>query len=198
MKYIKLVLTIIKNFFLIIFYEGKKLFRKYPWAAWAALVMVLVGVVWGGVIGYKKYQRHRAIYGDDVSLSRAAKIGEATTQKLMVQIENPKGNPEDVKGRYQRGDIVLIKPGNFEFSEAEKTGFLILHMDLTEKQAEILVKSKQADTGKDDPGGRPQLENLARRRYAVDLGKVGISGNDQGGREITDKIYTWDILFEKE
>jgi len=38
---------------------------------------------------------------------------------------------------------VLIKDGGFEFSDAEKEGFLILHMDLTDKQAEVLVQSLQ-------------------------------------------------------
>lgn len=197
MKYVKLALTIIKNLFLIILYETKKVFRAHTWVAWVLAVAILAGGVWGGVWGYKKYQRHKAIYGDDVSLKEAAKMGEAVTHKLLVQIENPKGNPEDVKGRYQRGDIVLIKQGDFQFSQAEKSGFLILRMDLTEKQAEILVRSKEADTGKDDPDGRPQLEILARRRYVVDLGKIGLAESDQTGREIEDKIFKWDTVIEK-
>lgn len=197
MKYLKLALTIVRNFFLIVFYETRKLFRTRPWAAWILLAVILAGAVWGGVVGYKKYRRQKLIGGDQVTLAQAAKMGEVTTQKLMVQIENPKGNLEDLKGRYQRGDIVLIKPGDFEFSAAEKTGFLILHMDITDKQAEVLVRSLQKDTGQDDPDGRPRLDNLARRKYTVDLSKVGIAQDDQTGREITDKIFQWDVVAEK-
>lgn len=197
MKYIKFFFTVVKNFFLIIYHEIRKKIRKYSWLAWIILAAILAGATWGGMVGYKKYKRHEYLQQDEVSLSQAAKMGEMTTQKLMVQIENPKGNQEDLKGRYKRGDIVLIKPGNFEFSEAEKSGFLILHMDLTDKQAEILVRSKQTDSGKNEPDGHPKLDTLERRRYTVDLSKIGLLDGDQSGREISDKIFKWDVVLEK-
>lgn len=198
MRYIKLFLTVLKNLFLIAFHEIRKIFRKHSWLVWVAWAVIFSAVIWGGVVGYKKYKRYTYLHRDEVSLSQAAEMGEMVTQKLMVQIESPKGNPEDLKGRYQRGDIVLIKPGDFEFSEAEKTGFLILHMDLTQKQAEILVRSKQIDSGKNGPGGEPQLDTLARRQYKVSLEKIGIGDDDQKGREISDKIFKWDVIAEKE
>jgi hypothetical protein len=155
-------------------------------------LIILVAI--GGYFGIKKYLRYRAIHKNDITLEEASRMGEKTRHKLMVQIQNIKGNAE---GRYQRGDIVLIKPGDFEFSEAEKTGFLILHMDITDKQAEVLVRSLQKDTGKDDSHGEPQMDSVKRRKYMIDFSKIGISENDQQGRERKDKIFGWDVVIEK-
>jgi hypothetical protein len=162
------------------------------------VIILLASGVFGSFKLWKKYQRNKMIGGEEITLSEAAKKGEVSTHKLMVQIESPRGNLEDAKGRYQRGDIVLIKPGNFEFSGAEKAGFLIFPMDLTEKQSELLVRSLQKDTGKDDPDGRPQLEDQARRRYSVDLAKIGISPDRQTGGEITGQVFSWSAVREKE
>jgi hypothetical protein len=196
MKIIKLIPVIVKNFVLIIFWETKKLFRGRTYLTLILLATILAGAIWGG-IAYYKHRRYEMIYGDVTTLEEAAKMGEMTTHKLLVQIETPRGREEDLKGRYQRGDVVLTKPADFQFSEAEKTGFLILHMDLTEKQAMILVQSKKIDTGKNDQDGRPKTDTATRRRFAVDLGKIGIPDTDEKGREITDKVYKWDILIEK-
>lgn len=143
------------------------------------------------------------------TLQEAGKMGELATNKLMVQIENPKGNAEDIKGRYERGDIVLIMPADHQFSPAEKEGFLILQMDITPSQAQILTQSLQEQKmdstssplkafwqniiNSNEPG-----KNLKRRKFTVDLAKIGIVPNDQKGREIEDKIFSWDIITEKQ
>jgi hypothetical protein len=194
MKALKLIPTIIKNFFLIIYDETKKLMRRskiFKWAFWVVLILLLAGG------GYKIWRYYRPNPNDpNLSLSQAAKIGQVTTHKLMVEIENPKCSPAMASGCYERGDIVLIKPGDWEFSDAEKTGFLILHMDLTDKQAEVLVRSLDKNTNQKGPNGEPQAQQLKMRRYAVDLQKIGIADNDQNGREV-DTIYKWDVVKEK-
>jgi hypothetical protein len=121
----------------------------------------------------------------------------------MVQIENRNCPPEIASGCYQRGDIVLIKDGGFEFSDAEKTGFLILRMDLTDKQAEVLVQSLQqkaknqpASSAGKAPGGQPAMDQLKMRKYAVDLKKIGIDDNITSGKE-ANTVYKWDIVNEK-
>jgi hypothetical protein len=196
MKYLKMPFVILRNFFLIVIYEIRKLFRGRSFLVWILLFLILAAAG-GGFWGWKKYQRQKALNPDDVTLEEAAKMGEIITHKLMVQIEVPKGKEEDLRGRYQRGDIVLIKPGDFEFSEAEKTGFLILKMDITEKQAEVLVRSLEKDTGEDDPDGRPRTETLARRKFSVDLKRIGLADDDQKGREM-DQIFKWDVVRGKE
>jgi hypothetical protein len=153
-------------------------------------------MVGGGVYWYKK--KHRFDNPEaKMTLKEAAKIGEITTHKLLVQIEIPKGNPEDLKGRYERGDIVQVSPGEKEFSEAEKTGFLILKMDLTDKQGELLMRSLESESEEKDPDGRPMMKTLKRRKYAIDLQKIGIGEEVQRGKEV-DQVYKWDIVNEKE
>ncbi len=128
-------------------------------------------------------------YSDKITLKKAAKIGQIETNKLLVQIEENKGN-----GRYERGDVVLTASSTKEFSLAEKSGFLIIKMDLTPTQADMITRSLESKVGEDENG--PVYETLKRRKYAVDLEKVGISSDDFKGRELDD-IYKWDILVEK-
>lgn len=134
------------------------------------------------------------------TLQEASKMGELATHKLLVQIENPKGKAEDLAERYERGDIVLIFPSEHQFSLAEKEGFLILQMDLTPAQAEILVKALEEEKTfwqEITSRGEKTPKNLKRRRFAVDLSKIGVGPDDQKGKEIGDKIFEWDIIIEK-
>ena len=196
MKILKLIPVVIKNFLLIVFYETRKFIKSKPFLSLIIFVAVIV-IIGGGIWGWQKYNnRAGKIIEDEVTLSEAAKMGEVTTHKLLVQIEVPKGSPEDIKGRHERGDIVLIKNADHEFSIAEKTGFLILKMDITEKQSELLVRSLEAQTGEKEEDGAPRTEQLKRRKFTIDLSKIGISPDDQKGRE-EEKIYSWDIVKEK-
>ena len=130
-------------------------------------------------------------YDDGMTLKKAAKIGESVTHKLSVQIEESKG-----EGRYERGDVVLTASSTKQFSRAEREGFLIIKMDLTPTQADVLVRSLNRVSELKNSEGEPGIEVLKRRRYAVDLEQIGIAKNDYRGREI-DQIYKWDILYEK-
>ncbi|MDR3583224.1 MAG: hypothetical protein P4L62_02605 [Candidatus Pacebacteria bacterium] len=201
LRAIRLIPIIIKNLFLLTFDAIRRSLRGRSWLFWLAAVIILAVVVGGGIFGYRKYQRSKLVAqmtDSQVSLSQAATMGKATAHKLLVQIENTKCPVGQTSQCYQRGDIVLIMPSNHQFSLAEKTGFLILLVDLTDKQAEILTQATQKDTGKNGPDGRPILDTTARRRYAMDLSKVGISPNDQKGQEITGKTYQWsDVISQK-
>lgn len=184
--------VIVKKFFLIVIRGIKKLWGKSTAAKWL-MSIILILLTTGGSYGIWKYY-HR---DDEISLSQAARIGEVTTHKLMVQIENPKGNAADAGGRYERGDIILIKPGDFSFSDAEKESFLILHMDLTDKQAEVLVRALEKKTKLKDETGRRITEETKRRKYSIDLNKVDIGNEAQKGREMDGMVYTWDVIDEK-
>lgn len=136
------------------------------------------------------------------AVNQAGKTGEKATHQLLAQIERPKGNPEDMAGRYERGDIVMVAPAEKEWSDAEKTGFLILKMDLTPAQAELLTSplAEPNPEGADKiEGDRPETgqKTLKRRRFAVDLIKIGIAEEDEKGRVLEDKIFGAEIIVEK-
>jgi len=131
-------------------------------------------------------------YDDNITLKQAAKIGQEVTHKLLVQIEESKG-----EGRYERGDVILTASSTKQFSRAEKEGFLIIKMDLTPTQADVLVRSLRRETDQEDPEGNLVFENVKRRKYAVDLEKIDIEPDDFRGREVNE-TYTWDILYEKD
>lgn len=189
MHILKLIPVIIKNLSLMI-WENKI-------SRWILIILIVAGVGFGG---YKIFFGPLDPNDPNLSLSDAAKIGEVTTHKLMVQIENRQCPTEIASGCYERGDIVLIKNGDFEFSDAEKTGFLILKMDLTDKQAEVLVRSleqKAKNQPKEkSPDGRVQMEQLKMRRYGVDLKKISIEDSVTSGK-VVDAVYKWDIVKEK-
>ena len=134
-------------------------------------------------------------------LRQAGKEGEKITHKLMVQIENPQGRPEDIAGRYERGDIVLIFPADHQFSLAEQEGFLILQMEMTPAQADILVRAleerKSEEELQNKGEGESETKMVKRRKFGVDLSQIGIAPDDQKGREIEDQIFGWGIITEK-
>lgn len=199
LRAIKLIPIIIKNLFWLTLEAIGHSFRRRPWLA-VIIVIILAGAVWGGLVGYRKYKRSEIVAqmtDSQVTLAQAATTGKATTHKLLVQIENTKCPAGESSQCYQRGDIVLIMPGTHKFSIAEKTGFLIVPVDLTAKQSELLVQATQKDTGKNGPDGQPLLDTIAQRRYAVNLAKLGIPAGDQRGKELT-TTYKWnDIIYEK-
>ena len=162
------------------------------------VIIIIAGIIFGAIKFFKKNSTGDPY--DNLTLSEAAKMGEVKTYKLMIQIETPKGSPEDTEGRYERGDIVLILPADHGFSPAEKEGFLIIKMDLTQKQTELLTKSlEEIKKEKNKETGEPEREMLKRRKYTVDLTKIGIAENDEKGKEITDKTFKWkEVVSEKE
>lgn len=160
--------------------------------------IILILVAGGALLIYTRYiHPDTGNPNDYLTLKEAAGMGEVANYKLMVQIENPKGNPEDETGRYQRGDIVLILPASHEFSPAEKSGFLIIQMDLTQKQTELLTMSLDEIKRERDENGQPKRETLKRRKFTVDLAKLGIGPEVQNGREIEDKTFKWEEVIKE-
>lgn len=200
MKYIKLIPIILKNLVLITYDETKSLLQRSKIARWIFAVIVAVIL---GAIGYFVFWRVDP-NDPDLSLWQASRVGEKTTHQLMVQIENKNCPKEIASGCYERGDIVLIKPADFQFSDGEKESFLILKMDITDKQAEVLVKSleqKAKEQPKDLPEGMkdagPQMEQLKMRKYVVNLKEIGI-GDDVTSGKVVDKVFGWKVVDEKE
>ena len=74
---------------------------------------------------------------------------------------------------YRDGDIVMIKPAGFLWGKEEKTKFLIVKAFLSPQQVKGLMSAKEVtDT---DEKGQLIKKILARRRYAIDLKKQGLS-----------------------
>jgi hypothetical protein len=134
---------------------------------------------------------------DKMTLNQAAREGQMVEMKLLVQIETPQGRADDANARLERGDVVLAKPADWQFSDAEKSGFLIIKVKVTPALADLMVKpvEKIIDTEKDT--GAPIKETERRRKFAVDLNKIGIGKDDEKGREIADKTFDWHILIQK-
>jgi len=154
------------------------------------IIFLAIFLIGGGFIFYKK-NHPTAVDNQKMTLKQASKIGEMTTHQLLVQIKKTGSS-------YERGDIILTKPADWEFSDTEKSIFLIVKMDLTPKQGELLALSLIREIGKKDETGQPVEESLKRRKFYVDLEKSGISQDDEKGGVVEDKIFQWDILKEKE
>jgi len=177
-----------------------RLYKKFGWKFSVAAVALIVLIIIGGVFSYRAWHRNSLIPAiDKLSLAQAAKMGTKTTHELLIQIENSKCNPAMSHTCYQRGDVVLTVEGEKQWSEAETEGFLIIKMDLTPTEAQLLVHPLEtlSDKKTNDPSGRPNFDQKQLRRFAVDLTKIGIGAEDQSGRLVEDKIFTSDMLIEK-
>jgi len=197
MRFFRLCFIILKNLPRAIFEEIRERVRSFGLGKTILILIILIAAVSGGFWYFEKRSKD-----GDVMLEKAAKAGELTERKMMIQIENPKGNPADIPGRYERGDIVLILSADHQFSDAEKAGFLIVKMKLTGEQAELMVRAKEEDLKKSDrpedaPKDEPMAKTLKRRRFTADLSKMGIASNDEKGREIEDNVFEWEVVEEK-
>ena len=174
--------------------NNKKRFGIFAVGIIAAIMLIIAGIFWV----WKKVHLSKLGNPDQtMSLGAAAKIGQVSTHKLMIAIENPKCPTDQENTCYQRGDIVLIMAGDHEFSTAEKEGFLIVKMDMTDKQAELMTLSLEKVTGQDKETGAPKTDTLKRRKFMVQLDKLGIAADDQKGQEITDKTFKWDEVVKE-
>jgi len=147
----------------------------------AFIIGFVIAVV---IVAYNNHQANPLI--------QAGKTGEKATMQVLIQIGNLRGC---TSGCLERGDVVMTADADKEWSIAEKEGFLIIKMDLTPAQDQLLVKPLEKDLGKDERG-RPKTEQLKRRQYAIDLSKIGIAPDDEKGRVIN-KTFGWDVVYEK-
>lgn len=156
-KTLRLLPVILKNFFPVVLGDLKDFLKRSRLARWVLAILILLILSFSGYRIWKYY--HYDPDSPDLTLAQAGRIGEVTTHKLLVQIEN-RPCPGSDSGCYERGDIVLVKPGDWEFSDGEKEGFLILHMDITDKQAEVLVRSIEKKVASAPKPVEKQTESL--------------------------------------
>lgn len=178
--------------------EIRKIIKRHIGVVWFLGFIIMICIVIFFI--RKEYvswmKRDTNVDAANRELSEAAKIGKMATHKLLIQIENINCSPEIAKGCYERGDIVMIALGSRDFSDAEKAGFLILKMNLTDRQAELLVRAEEREKGEKDMNGNPSMEQVKMRRYSVDLAKIGLGPEIQRGR-IMDQVYDWSVISTK-
>ncbi len=205
---IKLIPIIIKNLFLIGGEELVKLIKRKGLKK-TFLFLLVIGVIFSGAFWvYLHY--FSSYFSQENSLAQAGKIGKVSPYKLMIKINGKKQSSSD---NYQRGDIILIQSADHQFSTAEKNGFLIIKVELTSKQAELLTqalvekakeektKNKENKENKDEKDQEKEFQKhqekiIQLRKYYVDLKKIGIGSNVQRGREIDDKTFRWEDIIK--
>ena len=111
---------------------------------------------------------------------------------------------EDAKGSFKEGDIVVVKPAGFNWSQNERNSFLIVKMIMTKEEAAELTRPKIAASGKLDKEGKPQQERVRLRKNKVDLDKLGASVKDglrkgaiSANQALGTKVLTTDVILEK-
>lgn len=87
---------------------------------------------------------------------------QQTYELLIKKAQTGQGN-----GAYEAGDIVMIQPEGYNWSQAERQNFNIVKMKLNKNQLAGLTKPKEKDIGKIDENGNPIMEQEKRRKNKV-------------------------------
>jgi len=96
----------------------------------------------------------------------------AQSYDILVKLgSNVSSNPEeDARASFKEGDIVMVRPTGFKWSDTERRSFLIVQADLTEQEAADLTRPREIVTGK-DRDGKPITKPGGPRKYRIDLNK---------------------------
>lgn len=129
-----------------------------------------------------------------MDIKEASKSGEKKTVQLLIQIVDVK----NVDGALERGDVVLTAPEDKQFSIAEQEGFLIIKMRLTEDEQQLLALALAEKPGIfASENDRQNRKEIKRRKFAIDLNKIGIAPEEKMGKVISDKVFEEDVLIQK-
>lgn len=167
--------------------------NKKRFAAFLIGIILLVCALGFGIYKVVKWTKVTPEI-EKMGIKDAAKIGEKKTVQLLIQIYDTRG----AEGTLQRGDVLLTTDENKEFSTAEQEGFLIIKMKLTEQQQQLLelsLKEKPEIFASEQEQQNPK--EIKRRKFAVDLAKLGIGPEQKMGKVISDKVFEDDALVEK-
>jgi uncharacterized membrane-anchored protein len=150
------------------------------------------------------------------------------TYDVLVQVRDQKtgdSEDEDMKTSLKKGDVVLLKEEGHVWSNTEKVSYLILKMNLTEKEAQKLTESvykklsrkeikkevekfkkerkdvsdEELDSFKDELKNRRKVVVL--RKYAIDFEKYFSDFKKEDllyGQPYDDKIFDWFIVKRKQ
>ena len=141
---------------------------------------------------------------------------------IVVRSQNNKDPIEDKKTSLKKGDVLVVQKEKHNWSKTEKISYLILKMNLTEKQKTKLTKAKEKeikfkDLSKEEQDminrekeeakkqdreyeSEPRRETLITREYYVDLDKhfIDFRPNDLlKGQPYFDEIFDWKVVVRK-
>ena len=142
---------------------------------------------------------------------------------VMVRDQYNSNPEEDKKTSLKIGDVLVIQKAGHRWSNTEKVSYLILKMNLTEKQKTKLTQAKEKeikfknlteeeqtrikeekkrtkDSG-EEYYEEQRMETLIAREYYVDLSREefeGFSANNLlSGQPYIDDIFDWDVVERK-
>jgi hypothetical protein len=135
---------------------------------------------------------------------------------IAVRSQSNSDPVEDAKNSLKAGDVILILPEGHRWSDTEKFSYLLLKMNLTEKEAQTLVspeekkavmpkpktdeEKKQAEARKKAEGDRQQMETVRARQYRIKLEELDKNFDPNillERQPYLDKIYDWKIVEKK-
>jgi len=137
-------------------------------------------------------------------LTEAGKDPAAEPYELLIKIGDNyhRDRDEDRRASYKAGDIVLVRPAGFNWSDTEKNSFLVIRVDMTKEKAKEIVASKKVKTRKKDSYGNPIYRTIKKRAYKVNLDKFGLGEGRKKNigkvhRFLKGKVLSQDIMERK-
>lgn len=133
---------------------------------------------------------------------------------IAVRSQNNADPVEDAKNSLKAGDVLLLLPEGHRWSDTERLSYLLLKMNLTEKEAQTLVspqekkaaipkpktdeEKKQAEERKKAEGDRQQMETVRARQYRIKIEELNINADAIiTAQPYPDKIFDWRIVEKK-
>jgi hypothetical protein len=92
---------------------------------------------------------------------------------VIMPRNNTLDDPEEDKGSYKKGDIVMIVPAGHNWSQTERRSFVIVQASLTSKEIRELLQPKEESS--QDAKGRISKNKTGRRQFRVDVTDKRIS-----------------------
>lgn len=159
------------------------------------LIFLVLAIAAGAVWGVKKMKSRIA-----------AENGPTKTRQVLVSIrDNKMPDPvEDKKSSIKLGYVLGVYPEDHKWSDTEKRTFLILKMNLNDKQASELTApleqpiKNMTDEQKKAAASDPQAgkETVSAREYKIDFDKIGFKPDGSLLKEqpLLDKTFGWEIV----
>jgi hypothetical protein len=143
-----------------------------------------------------------------VSMDQAKYLGDKSVYQVAVIVSPPPpGSKPDDPGLLRRGDVLEVRPLDREFSDGEKNSYLIIKMELTPAEAEVLVRSKTKEAERPMATGNKATGTLLQtgkkriitdlRQYGINLGKIGIKDDEYKGRVIEDRVFGDEVIRDR-
>lgn len=164
--------------------------------------LVVVAVLFGGSILGLKYLK-----------PKPKKVYEAL---IAVRDQFNPDPAEDLKNSLKAGDVLLLLPEGHNWSDTEKVSYLILKINLTEKEAQTLVSPEEKKAVEKKPvteeekkiaaerkkaeGDRDRMETVRARRYRIKLEELDKNFNPNillEKQPYLDKVYGWSLVEKK-